>query len=248
MTIHTVVRNFLDTAYAAPGSATRDDLVRLRTERQRQVEPPDIEGRLTIADNPFHPRRESLRALRTELMLRRESAEHGDVLAILSPCGGEGRSLLAAELAITSAQTGHTTLLVDADMRRPQQHMQFGLPLVRGLAQAIANDEEPQLCPIRGLPRMSLLTAGAMPSDPLELLSSRRFASLVERWRATFEFVVFDTAPVQAYADALVVAHLGGNVLALSRAQHTPARDMQDMLQRLVATRSNILGAVVNHF
>ncbi|MBK6853956.1 MAG: CpsD/CapB family tyrosine-protein kinase [Burkholderiales bacterium] len=249
MTIDAAVRKFLDNTFVAPGVARRDELVKYREERNRHVgRAQDVEGRLTTGVDPVDPRRETLRALRTELLLRRESAELADVIAILSPCAGEGRSLLAAELAITFAQTGHTTLLVDADLRRPQQHVQFGLMAGNGLTQAISNEEEPQLCTVKGLPRMSLLPAGLLPSDPLELLSSRRFADLIESWRDSFEFVLIDTAPVGAYSDGIAVANLTGRVLALSRAQHTPAREMQNMLQRLSAARSQILGAVVNHF
>jgi receptor protein-tyrosine kinase len=71
---------------------------------------------------------------------------------------------------------------------------------------------------------------------------------MVEDWRDNFEFVVIDTAPVKQFSDALAVASFVGRVLTLSRAQHTPYKDMQDMLRRLAATRSQILGAVISHF
>ncbi len=204
--------------------------------------------RLIMAHDPCDPHCEKIRALRTELLLRRESLDRGDIIALLSPCAGEGRSLLAAELAIAFAQTGHPTLLVDADMRRPQQHVLFGAENQQGLAQAIAHGEPAELQAVRGLPRMSLLTAGVLPKDPLELLSSRRFAAIIDEWRRDFEFVVIDTAPVSHFSDGLAVARLVGRVLALSRARHTPSADMSDMLRRLAATRSQILGAVINHF
>lgn len=204
--------------------------------------------RLIMAHDPCDPRCEKIRALRTELLLRRESLESADIVALLSPCAGEGRSLLAAELAIAFAQTGHPTLLVDADLRRPQQHLLFGAPNRQGLAQAIQSGAPPALQAVHGLPRMSLLSSGVVVGDPLELLSSRRFAALLENWRSDFEFVVLDTAPVGQFSDGLAVASLVGRVLALSRAQHTPFKDMQDMLRRLTATRSRILGAVINHF
>jgi receptor protein-tyrosine kinase len=249
MMIDAAMRKYFDDSKLAAGEVKRDELVKYREERNRQPgRVQDVEGRLTTGFDPIDPRRETLRGLRTELLLRRESPDRADVITIVSPCAGEGRSLLAAELAITFAQTGHTTLLVDADMRHPQQHMQFGLQAGSGLAQAIDNGEDPQLCTIKGLPRMSLLTAGMLPSDPLELLSSRRFAALIDAWRDAFEVVLIDTAPMRSYSDGLAVANLTGRVLALSRAQHTPARDMQNMLHRLSATRSQILGAVVNHF
>jgi receptor protein-tyrosine kinase len=206
------------------------------------------DARLIIAHDPFDPRCEKIRALRTDLLLRRESPALANMVALLSPCAGEGRSLLAAELAIAFAQTGHPTLLVDADLRSPQQHLLFGAHNRQGLSQAIEYGAEAQLHAVRGLPRMSLLTAGTVPSDPLELLSSRLFSTMVEEWRDHFEFVVIDTAPVGRFSDGLAVASLAGSVLALTRAQHTPYKSMQDMLRRLAATRSRILGAVISHF
>jgi receptor protein-tyrosine kinase len=226
---------------ADPAQRSRCDI----TPIDRPVEPDD---RLIMAHDPRDPRCEKIRALRTELLLRRESSDRADIVALLSPCAGEGRSLLAAELAIAFAQTGRPTLLVDADLRRPRQHSLFGTDNRQGLSQAIASATEPYLHSVHGLPQMSLLTAGAIPSNPLELLSSSGFASMVDDWRNNFEFVVIDTAPVMHFSDALAVANLVGRVLALSRAQHTPYKDMQDMLRRLSATRSQILGAVISHF
>jgi len=155
---------------------------------------------------------------------------------------------LAAELAIAFAQTGRPTLLVDADFRRPRQHLLFDADNRQGLSQTLESGVAPRLHAVRGLPRMSLLTAGAVPDNPLELLSSSNFASLLEEWRTEFKFVVIDTPPAMYFADGLAVASLVGRVLALSRAQHTPFKDMQYLLRRLEATRSKILGAVINHF
>lgn len=204
--------------------------------------------RLIMAHDPCDPRCETIRALRTELLLRREPEDPSVMVALLSPGAGEGRTLLAAELAIAFAQTGRPTLLVDADLRRPQQHLLFGAPNRHGLSQAIESGEPGHLHAVQGLPRMSLLTAGLVPSDPLELLSSRHFAAMVESWHNRFEYVVIDTAPVGRFSDGLAVARLVGRVLTLSRAQHTSFAEMQGMLRRLAATRSRILGAVINHF
>lgn len=203
---------------------------------------------LIMAHDPYDPRCEKIRALRTELILRRESMERADIVALVSPGAGEGRSLLAAELALAFAQTGRPTLLVDADLRRPQQHILFGTDNRLGLSQAIKYGVKPQLHTVHGLPRMSVLTAGPVPNNPLELLSSGYFAAMIEEWRDEFEFVVIDTAPVMHFSDGLVIASLVGRVLALSRAQHTRHQDMQDMLRRLATTRSQILGAVISHF
>jgi len=204
-------------------------------------------GRLLIAHDPFAPHCEKIRALRTELLLRRQTADEADVIVLLSPCVGDGRSQLAAELAIAFAQLDRPTLLVDADLRNPSQHLLFSASNQIGLAQAIEHGN-PHLHPVEGLRHLSLLTAGPTPDNPLELLLDSRFAAMIEEWRNTFDFVVVDTAPVERYSDGLAVANLIKRVLALSRAKHTPYKDSSDMLRRLAATRSQIVGAVINHF
>ncbi|MBC7982779.1 MAG: CpsD/CapB family tyrosine-protein kinase [Candidatus Obscuribacterales bacterium] len=204
--------------------------------------------RLLIAHDPFDPHCENVRALRTELLLRRETVDQADVVALLSPGVGEGRSQLAAELAISFAQLGRPTLLVDADLRHPNQHVLFGAGNPVGLSQAIERGGTPHLHSVEGLRHLSLLTAGPAPDNPLELLLNSRFAALIEEWRRSFDFVILDTAPVTHYSDGLAVASLVGRVIALSRAKHTPYKDSRDMLRRLAATRSQIVGAVINHF
>ncbi len=212
-------------------------------------EAPGVPGdSLVLAHSPYHPRSEQIRMLRTELLLRHEANDSANVIAVLSPCAAEGRSQLAAELAIAFSQLGRPTLLVDADLRHPQQHVLFSADNTRGLAHAIAREEVPRFQTIRNLPSLSLLTAGAPPANPLELLSDRCFESMADDWRQHFQFVVLDTPPVSQYADGLAIATIVGRVLSLSRARHTPYRDTRDMLRRLGATQSRILGAVINHF
>lgn len=203
---------------------------------------------LVIAHNPFHPHVERLRMLRTELMLRHDAAEGANVIAVVSPCAGEGRSQVSAELAIAFAQLGQATLLVDADLRRPQQHALFQAGAGGGLSRAIGERDWPALQGVAGVPALQLLTAGTPPEDPLERLSSRHFEALTQDWSRHFEYVVIDTPPASCYGDALAVATIVGRVLTLSRARHTPYRETREMLRRLTATRAQVLGAVLNHF
>lgn len=203
---------------------------------------------LVIAHEPDHPRSEQIRSLRTELLLHHGSADEAGMLAVLSPCAKEGRSQLAAEIAIAFSQLGRPTLLVDTDMRHSRQHLLFGTDNEHGLSQALAQRERPLFHEVTGLPELSLLTAGPSPSNALELLSDRWFEVLVSEWREYYAFVIFDTPAVNRYADGLVVATIVGHVLSLSRAKHTSFRDTRNLLQRLASTRSSIHGAVINHF
>ena len=204
--------------------------------------------RLAMAYSHFDQRSEKILALRTELLMRRKSADNSYMIAMLSPGAGEGRSQLAAELAIAFARTNRSTLLVDADFRNPQQHVLFGADNSVGLAQAIESDKMPDLHGVENLPQLLLMTAGAIPDNPLELLSSDKFAMLIEYMRDNFEFVIFDTPPVTKFSDGLVIADLIRNVLTLSRAKHTSYKHMREMLRRLSITNSQILGGVINHF
>ncbi len=211
--------------------------------------PPARPGpQLYMAHDPFDARCEKIRGLRTELLLRREHSGQADVIALLSPGAGDGRSQLAAEIAIAFAQLGRPTLLVDADLRNPAQHLLFGANNHAGLSQALELGSTPYLQSVEGLPHLALLTAGLPPDNPLELLLNSRFANMIEGWRETYDFVVLDTAPITHYSDGLAVASLVKRVLALSRARHTSHRESRDMLRRLVATRSQVVGAVINHF
>jgi capsular exopolysaccharide synthesis family protein len=204
--------------------------------------------RLAAASDSLDPRCEKIRALRTELLLRSVAGYRANVIALLSPNTGDGRSQLAAELAIAFAQLDRPTLLVDADLRHPSQHLLFTADNKSGLAQAIAHGSTPCFQPVDGLRHLSLLTAGPTPDNAPELLLNRRFAELVADWRESFDFVVFDTAPVTEYSDGLAVASVIRRVLVLSRARHTPLKESRDMLRRLGAIRSEIVGAVINHF
>jgi receptor protein-tyrosine kinase len=114
--------------------------------------------------------------------------------------------------------------------------------------QAIERGATPFFHPVEGLRHLWLLTTGPTPDNALELLLNKRFAALVEEWRESFDFVVLDTAPITEYSDGLAVASLVKRVLVLSRARHTPYRESRDMLRRLTAIRSQIVGAVINHF
>ncbi len=214
----------------------------------RSAEPVIPSPRLVIAHDPSDPRSERMRALRTELMLLSERSPGANVVAVLSPGIQEGRSQLAAELAIAFAQLGRRTLLVDADMRSPRQHVLFGATNEHGLSSFLTNFQSPIYHPVVDLPQMHLLTAGPIPGNPLELLSDGRFAKFVTDWRNHYEFLVIDTPSVSRCADGIAIATLARRVLVLSRAQRTPFKETRDMLRRLNTAQAGVLGAVLNHF
>jgi receptor protein-tyrosine kinase len=207
-----------------------------------------LSNRLLAAIDVNQPHSEQLRALRTELLLLNETGHRAQCLAVVSPGYREGRSQLAAELAIAFAQLGRSTLLVDADLRNPTQHLLFGTDVQWGLAQSLATGEPPHLIAVEGLPFLTVLPSGPRVSNPLELICGSRLERLVGQIRREYAFIIIDTPPVSQFADALSVAALAGRVLVVSRTEATSFREMKSLLRRLAPTQTRILGAVANSF
>ncbi len=139
-------------------------------------------------------------------------------------------------------------MLVDADFRHPRQHVLFNSENQWGLSQALAQDNSPYLNTVEGLPQLTVLTSGPVPDNPLELLSQSRFARMTTSLGNQYDFIVVDTPAVSQYPDALQVASLVGQVVAVGRAGITSFKDMKDMLRRLAVANAATLGAVFNKF
>ncbi|HLZ98434.1 MAG TPA: CpsD/CapB family tyrosine-protein kinase [Steroidobacteraceae bacterium] len=223
-------------------SANRQLVVKSRLDGPEIKPGPD----LLFGRDPYAARSEKIRALRTELLLARDSSSL--TLAVVGAGPREGRSLLAAELALAFGQLGGRTLLVDADMRNPTQHVLFQTSNSYGLGHCIDGRHPELIYRVAGFAAMGLLTAGTALSNPLELLSDMRFERLTESWRKHFEFTIIDTPPIGGFADGLTVATVAGRVLVVGRAVTTSFRELKDMLRRLTVTQAHIVGAVINDF
>lgn len=202
---------------------------------------------LTSAQDPFDPFAENIRALRTELLLRAPT-DQANVMVIVGAGQGEGRTRLAAELAISFSQLGQSTLLIDSDLRHSQQHVLFGAHNHEGLAQALSQGRLPPLQPVVGLPSLSLLTAGPRPATPLELLSDPMLGELLSGWKRRHRHIILDSPATALYSDGLAVATHAGRALVVSRRDRSRMADTRDLLQRLSAARAAVLGAVLNEF
>lgn len=216
------------------------------------LEPLRPGAELLFARSQDDGRSEEIRKLRTELLLRAHTDRSGSLtLAIVGAGTGEGRSLLAAELALAFAFLGRPTLLVDADLRNPRQHALFGSSTPGpGLIQAIMHADSPGLHSVEGFPSLGVLTAGDYSSleNPNELLSSGQFQRLIGALRYRFSCIIVDTPRFGAYSDAQIVSAVVGDVLCVHRAGSSSFRDTRDMLRDLTSARANILGGVLNHF
>lgn len=215
---------------------------------------------LVQAHAPFDATAEAFRDLRAHLMNQPELARRA--LAVVSTRAGDGRSFVAANLAIAFSQLGANTLLVDADLRRPRQHALFGLQGkpgpsgVPGLPESSGLPGLADLLAGRGtrhmvrkvphLPGLHVLPAGAPPPNPLELLQRPNLAVLLGDVVRAFDYVIVDTPAAAAGADARVVATACGAALAVARKDHTPMAALQDLADALLRLRAHLAGVVFN--
>ncbi len=209
-----------------------------------------ISSELVVAYEPFHPRAEEMRALRTQLLIRWSNAGLKQrVLAVVSPGSGEGRSYVAANLAVVFSQLGERTLLIDADMRTPRQHRIFNVPDRVGLSAVLAGRaDRSAVVPVSEFGSLSLLPAGARPPNPQELLSRHALPALLDELKSDFEVILFDTPPARLYADAQSVAFRAGNVIVLARKDRTRVADTTGVIRELGDTGARIVGTVFTTF
>jgi protein-tyrosine kinase len=202
---------------------------------------------LIAAYDPFTVRVEALRALRAQLMLRWFNDAARKCLAIVSPAAGEGRSYVAANLAIVFSQLGQRTLLVDADLRNPSQHRLFGLENRYGLSAVLAARASTET--IRRIPDLldlSVLPAGVVPPNPQELLARPGFAQMLAQLGEHYDVILLDTTAAGATADAQTVAARAGAALVVAKKNRSSTTQMRALAQSLAAGRATVLGAVLN--
>ncbi len=210
-----------------------------------------LSEKLIAAFNPFSPAVEQLRALRSQLMVRWFSDDVAQkALAIVSPDRGDGRSYIAANLAIVFSQLGERTLLIDADLRNPTQDKLFKLdPRGSGLSAVLsgrANGEA--VVRIPSLVGLSVLPAGAVPPNPQELLSRPQFSRLIEQASKSFDAIIIDTPSASTGADAQVASARAGASLVVARRDYTSADQLHALSGSLAGSRAQLLGSVLNAY
>jgi len=167
------------------------------------------------------------------------------VAMIASAVAGEGKSLTAANLALTLSESyRRNVLLIDADLRRPSQHSIFQVSGAPGLSEGLISTEEPKLPLHRLSSRLTVLPAGRPTSDPIGAITSDRMRRLVEEAREVFDWVIIDTPPVGLLTDASLLASMADGVVLVVKAESTPF----DLVNRAVDAlgRERMMGVVLN--
>jgi capsular exopolysaccharide synthesis family protein len=190
---------------------------------------------------------EAIRSLRTSLLF--SSADEGAKTLVITSTGpGEGKTLVASNIAIALAQAGQRVILIDADMRRPRVHELFDRDQEPGLSNLLVGriGETAAIAgsPVQGL---AVLSAGHIPPNPSELLSSEHFKDFVVTLKHRYDWIIFDCPPVMAVTDACILAHDATGVLFVIGAEMTNRGIATVALDQLESANAKFVGAVLNN-
>ncbi len=209
-----------------------------------------VSEEVVAAYQPFLPVVEELRALRSQLMLRWFDADsERKAITIVSPENGDGRSWMAANLAVVFSQLGERTLLIDADMRRPRLHAMFGVDNKAGLSSILAGRAGIEAIQrVAALLDLSILPAGATPPNPQELLNRPAFSQLLAQATESFDVIIIDTPPTFAYSDAQTTAVRASGALVVARKNVSRSSRLRSCAEMLVEASATVVGTVMNDF
>jgi non-specific protein-tyrosine kinase len=201
---------------------------------------------LITLKEPTSSAAEAYRVLRTNIQF---AALNNPIrtLIVTSAANEDGKSYTLANLAVTMAQSGHRTLIVDADLRRPSQHTLWKLPNDRGLTSLLLNTHQGLPIHSTSVPNLTVMTSGPLPPNPADLLGSKRLTEINALWAELADYVLFDCPPVLATADTPLLATRMDAVLMVIKAGATRRDHAQRAAEALSRANARVIGAALTN-
>ncbi|KAB2904018.1 MAG: polysaccharide biosynthesis tyrosine autokinase [Anaerolineae bacterium] len=208
----------------------------------------DRREKLVSLSQPRSPIAEAFRILRSNILFAAPDEAPLRTVMLTSSGPSEGKSLTAANLAVVLAQAGYRVILVDADLRRPDLHHYFGVDNRAGLTSEFIKTRDSNNLGLQntGVPGLVLMPSGPLPYNPVELIGSARMREVIENLKEIADFVILDSPPVYALADAPVLSTQVDAVIFVIEAGKTGFRHARRSLDQLQSVGANVLGVVLN--
>lgn len=205
---------------------------------------------LVALNQPFGVQAEAFRAIRSQLMMRLfNEGQDRRAIGVVSPDAGDGKTFFSANLAVTLAQLGGRTLLVDADLRGPRQHSVFGIDNSSGLSGILSGRAEAKVIQqVVGVPSLFVLPLGITPPNPLELVERPAFGLLIRELLVKFDHVVVDTPAAIYGSDGAVIAARCGAALVIARQNKARVNGLQELVANIAETPSKLVGVIFNEY
>jgi polysaccharide biosynthesis transport protein len=208
---------------------------------QLNIDPKD-QPQLTLKQNAAA---EPFRMLHTNLKFLNDSSP-AQVIVISSAIRGEGKTTVAANLAIATAQTGQRVLLIDADMREPQQHKFWNVNNSVGLSDVLQHHAQFAESVIEVAPDLELLPAGSLHPNPVSLFSSPAMVELIVQWFTLYDLVILDSSALTQAADTILLSKMADGLLLVVHPQVAEVADLKHAQDLLNRSQQRVLGMVLN--
>lgn len=200
--------------------------------------------KILCGDSPFVVK-EAYSSIRTNLLFFQQG-EECPVFIITSPTANNGKSINSINMAVSFAQMGKKTLLIDADMRNPTIHRLFSIPVKNGLSEILAGLTDNITVSKTDIENLSVLTAGKIPPNPAELLASSRTDKLLSFVKQHYDCVFIDTPPVNLVTDPTSFATKSTGYIMIIKAGVTDTQNTRKAVESLTSLGANIVGFVLN--
>ena len=209
-----------------------------------------VSGQLAAAHAPFGAKVEMLRSVRSKLAQRWfDSDPAHKALAIVSANRHEGRSFIAANLAVVFSQSERRTLLIDGDLHNPMLHRLFDIPHGPGLSELLSGQTGSEMIrPIARLPFLHVLSAGTAQSNAADLLARPPFVRLLREAAANYDCILVDTPAAADCADAQTIAAATGAALVVALKNATRVAQMRGLTNSLADVGAVVVGSLLNEF
>lgn len=188
---------------------------------------------------------EAYRSLRSNIEYSSFDDEYRAIV-VTSSVPGEGKSTTSGNLALSLAQSGNKVLLVDCDMRKPSIHKKFKISNISGTAELLLRKESFEDVANFYNENLTIITAGKIPPNPSEMLSSRAMTAFIKEMKKEFKYIIIDTPPLQAVTDAQVLSTKSDGVLLVVRAGSTKRDAVLNSVDLIKKVQGKVIGTVLN--
>ena len=200
--------------------------------------------KILCQNSPFAVK-EAYNAIRTNLLFTQQG-EKCPIFVVTSPTANNGKTINSINLAVSFAQMGKRTLLIDADMRTPTIHRMFSISVKNGLSEILAGLTDNISVSKTDVENLSVLTAGKIPPNPAELLSSARMDKLLEFVKEHYDCVFIDTPPINLVTDSTIFAQKVTGYIVIVKTDTTNTHDVKTTVTNIEQIDGNILGFILN--
>ena len=255
-TVHTLEEMVELTGVPSLGLIPHIDTTSLGKRRETVAVPgvnpaPGIVYAVATLGTSGNPIMEAYRTLRTNITF-----SHPDrrlkTIVFTSPSPGDGKSLTAANLAMTLAQMGNRTILIDGDLRRGSLHKKFGILREPGMSNILVGESTLEECTqnikIESVASLDIIPSGYFPPNPSELFGGTAMKELLRTLEARYDVVIFDSPPVTLVTDAAIIGAMASGVVVIARAGQTDKGALSYAIEQLNNVRAPIIGTVLNDF